>query len=45
LVAPYRDAWFDVPTARSGIHLTDTAGSYRAFIAEGFGPDWNPVAL
>jgi hypothetical protein len=26
----------------SGVTLTDTAGSYRTFIADGFGPDWNP---
>jgi WD40 repeat protein len=29
---------------RSGVTLTDTAGSYRIWIADGFGPDWNPVA-
>jgi Tol biopolymer transport system component len=30
--------------ASPGIYLTDTAGSYRSFIAGGFGPDWNPAA-
>jgi len=30
--------------AHSGVTLTDTAGSYRTWIADGFGPDWNPVA-
>jgi len=24
--------------------VTDTAGSYRRWVADGFGPDWNPVA-
>lgn len=27
-----------------GIYVTNTTGSYRTFIAAGFGPDWNPVA-
>jgi Tol biopolymer transport system component len=27
-----------------GIYVTDTAGSYRTFVTEGFGPDWNPLA-
>ena len=27
-----------------GVTLTDTAGSYRKVIADGFGPDWNPIA-
>ena len=27
-----------------GITLTDTNGSYRRWIADGFGPDWNPAA-
>jgi len=30
--------------ASPGIYVTDTAGSYRTFIAGGFGPDWNPAA-
>jgi hypothetical protein len=30
--------------AHAGVTLTDTAGSYRAWIADGFGADWNPVA-
>jgi hypothetical protein len=28
-----------------GITLTDTTGSYRTWIADGFGADWNPAAL
>jgi dipeptidyl aminopeptidase/acylaminoacyl peptidase len=36
---------FDTPTPKGGIYVTDTAGSYRAFIAPGFGPDWNPVQV
>lgn len=28
----------------SGVTLTDTAGTYRTWIVDGFGPDWNPVA-
>ncbi|HUJ60639.1 MAG TPA: hypothetical protein VLX92_19190 [Kofleriaceae bacterium] len=27
-----------------GVYVTDTAGSYRTFITEGFGADWNPIA-
>jgi Tol biopolymer transport system component len=27
-----------------GVTLTDTAGTYRTWITEGFGADWNPVA-
>ncbi len=27
-----------------GIYLSDTAGSYRTFVTQGFGADWNPVA-
>ena len=30
--------------AHSGVTLTDKAGSYRTWIADGFGADWNPVA-
>jgi hypothetical protein len=33
---------FDTPAPKGGIYLTDTAGSYRAFITKGFGPDWAP---
>ena len=33
----------DRPDEKRGIYITDTAGSYRTWIAEGFGPDWNPV--
>jgi Tol biopolymer transport system component len=34
---------FDRP-GRTGTYVTDVAGSYRTFIAEGFGADWNPAA-
>ncbi len=27
-----------------GVTLTDPDGSYRAWVADGFGPDWNPAA-
>jgi hypothetical protein len=27
---------------RFGVTVTDTAGSYRTWIADGYGPDWNP---
>src|SRR5262245_8616241 len=37
-------ACFTEPNEPHGIFLTDTAGSYRMFITEGFGPDWNPRA-
>ncbi|HYV65188.1 MAG TPA: hypothetical protein VE964_03030 [Myxococcales bacterium] len=37
-------ACFDGRGAPPGIYLTDTAGSYRTFVADGFGPDWNPAA-
>ena len=30
--------------AHGGVTLTDNTGSYRTWIADGFGPDWNPVA-
>ncbi|MDD5368813.1 MAG: hypothetical protein PHQ40_07005, partial [Anaerolineaceae bacterium] len=26
-----------------GVTVTDTAGAYRTWIADGFGPDWNPA--
>jgi hypothetical protein len=29
----------------AGVTLTDAAGSYRTWIADGFGADWNPVAI
>lgn len=29
---------------QAGITVTDTAGSYRTWIADGFGPDWNPAS-
>jgi Tol biopolymer transport system component len=28
----------------NGIYVTDTAGSYRTKVADGFGADWNPAA-
>jgi WD40-like Beta Propeller Repeat len=33
---------FDTAMPKGGIYLTDANGSYRAFVAPGFGPDWNP---
>jgi len=35
---------FDTGTPIAGIFVTDTAGSYRTFVVDGFGPDWNPRA-
>jgi Tol biopolymer transport system component len=35
---------FDTGSLVSGIYVTDTAGSYRTRITDGFGPDWNPAA-
>jgi Tol biopolymer transport system component len=35
---------FDTGSPVGGIYLTDTAGSYRTYVTQGFGPDWNPVA-
>jgi Tol biopolymer transport system component len=37
-------ACFDTGSQVSGIYVTDTAGSYRTRITDGFGPDWNPAA-
>jgi len=28
---------------RFGVTVMDTSGSYRTWVADGFGPDWNPV--
>jgi len=36
-------ACFDDPQGRSGIVVADTAGTSRTFVADGFGPDWNPI--
>jgi len=36
-------ACFDEPAFKGGICLSDAAGSYRMWIADGFGPDWNPA--
>jgi hypothetical protein len=41
-ILEYR-ACFVQPSEKRGIVVTDTAGSYRTFIADGFGPDWNPL--
>jgi Tol biopolymer transport system component len=27
----------------TGVFVSDISGSYRTKIADGFGPDWNPV--
>jgi Tol biopolymer transport system component len=35
---------FDTGAPVGGIYLTDTTGSYRTFVTQGFGPDWNPAA-
>lgn len=35
---------FDTGSPVDGIYLTDTNGSYRRFVTQGFGADWNPVA-
>jgi Tol biopolymer transport system component len=35
---------FDSGTPKGGIYVTDATGSYRTFVADGFGPDWNPTA-
>ena len=37
-------ACFDAPPV-NGIFVTDTAGSYRTKITDGFGPDWNPADI
>ena len=31
-------------TLANGIFVTDKVGSYRTMVADGFGPDWNPLA-
>jgi Tol biopolymer transport system component len=36
-------ACFETGVPHAGIYVTDTAGSYRMFITNGFGPDWNPI--
>jgi hypothetical protein len=36
-------ACFDRPGEPAGIYVTDTRGSYRIRVADGFGPDWNPA--
>jgi Tol biopolymer transport system component len=42
-VLEYRACFYE-PNERAGVYVTDTAGSYRTYIADGFGPDWNPLA-
>ena len=37
-------ACFDEPGFLAGIYLTDAIGSFRKFVAAGFGADWNPAA-
>ncbi|HEX9603288.1 MAG TPA: hypothetical protein VF973_05995, partial [Myxococcales bacterium] len=37
-------ACFDGTSSTPGVYLSDPAGSYRTFVADGFGPDWNPAA-
>ena len=34
---------FDSGSPKGGIYLTDTTGSYRTFVTQGFGADWNPA--
>lgn len=34
---------FYTPNESGGIFVTDTFGTYRTWIADGFGPDWNPT--
>ena len=36
-------ACFGTGTPVTGVFITDTAGSYRTKITDGFGPDWNPA--
>jgi hypothetical protein len=38
-------ACFDHGPPAFGIYLTDRAGTYRSFVTDGFGPDWNPAAV
>jgi Tol biopolymer transport system component len=40
-ILEFRACWYQ-PNEPGGVTLTDTAGSFRTFIADGFGPDWNP---
>jgi Tol biopolymer transport system component len=35
---------FNSGMPKGGIYVTDTAGSYRTLVTQGFGPDWNPRA-
>jgi len=42
-ILEFRACWYQ-SNEPGGVTLTDTAGSYRTFIADGFGPDWNPTA-
>ena len=35
---------FDAAGLSRGVYVTDRDGTYRQFVTDGFGPDWNPVA-
>lgn len=37
-------ACFESAGLRHGIYVTDGDGTYRRFITDGFGPDWNPLS-
>ena len=37
-------ACFTGGDTRWGVYVTDNTGSYRTFVSDGFGPDWNPLA-
>jgi Tol biopolymer transport system component len=41
----YRICFDNGAASEPGIYLTDTTGSYRTFVAQGFGPDWNPALV
>ena len=36
-------ACFSDPNTMGRIYVTDSLGAYRTWIADGFGPDWNPA--
>jgi hypothetical protein len=36
-------ACFDASAGRGGVYVADAAGTSRTFVADGFGPDWNPL--
>jgi hypothetical protein len=39
----FRACFQDGVPLQPGIYLTDANGSYRTFVASGFGPDWNNI--